>query len=291
MAHSLEFTKMHGAGNDVVILDGIGDSLPDIDTIAARLLDRRLGIGGDQLMVARPSREAAVRVDFWNPDGSRAQMCGNGIRAFLLWLRANGYCDADHIEIETLKGIVVPRLVRDGWVEVDMGEPILAPAKVPTTLRGDAEEAPALDVEIEVLGQTLRASTASMGNPHCVVLVDDVEKTEVARLGSALEHHPAFPERTNVEFVQIVSRDRVLQRTWERGTGETLACGSGACATGVVSMLRGLVDRRVAVELRGGTLEIAWENDDAHVMMTGPAKFVFRGQVELEAIQASERAG
>lgn len=278
---SLEFTKMHGAGNDVVILDGIRETLPDVDSIASFLLDRRLGIGGDQLLVARPGSDAEFRMEIWNPDGSRAEMCANGIRAFFLWLRESGLCEADVAPVETLKGVVTPRLAGPGLVAVDMGLPILEPEKVPTTLRGATADAPALDVAIEALGDALRASAVSIGNPHCVVYVDAVDAVEIERIGPALENHPAFPNRTNVEFVEVVSTRELRQRTWERGTGETLACGSGACAVGAVSMLLGHCERDVEIALRGGTLRIEWPNADAHITMTGPATHVFRGRIDL----------
>jgi diaminopimelate epimerase len=284
-AQGLEFTKMHGAGNDVVILDGIRNSLPEIDSIAAFLLDRRVGVGGDQLVVARPATgaDAAFRMEIWNPDGSRAEMCANGIRAFYLWLRESGLSDADEVPIETLKGIVTPRLAGPGLVAVDMGLPILEPEKVPTTLRGSSAGGPALDVAIEAAGESLRASAISIGNPHCVVYVEAVDEVAIGRLGPALENHPAFPNRTNVEFVEIVSPRRLRQRTWERGTGETLACGSGACAVGVASMLLGHCEAGVEIALRGGTLRIEWAGADSHLTMTGPAAHVFRGCVDLGA--------
>ncbi len=284
-ATELEFTKMHGAGNDVVILDGLRDALPEIDPIASFLLDRRLGIGGDQLLVARPatSSEAPFRMEIWNPDGSRAEMCANGIRAFYVWLRESGHTAEDVVPIETLKGVVTPRHAGPGLVEVDMGQPILQPEKVPTTLRGSGPDAPALDVEIEAAGERLRASAISIGNPHCVVYVDSVDAVEIERLGPALENHPAFPNRTNVEFVEIVSQRQLRQRTWERGTGETLACGSGACAVGVASMLLGHTEREVGITLRGGELRIGWPDDGASITMTGPAVHVYRGRVDLGA--------
>ena len=276
----LAFTKMHGAGNDFVVLDGISGELPPLEPLARRLLDRRFGIGGDQLLVARPSTSADFRMDIYNPDGSRAEMCANGIRAFYLWLRDHGHTRSEEVAIETLKGIVRPRDAGPGLVRVDMGLPILTPEKIPTRL-GVGGEGPVLDVPLDVDGETLLVSSVSMGNPHCVVVVADVDAAPVQQLGPRIEHHPAFPSRVNVEFVQIVTRDRIRQRTWERGTGETLACGSGACATAVASMLRGVADRRVAIELRGGTLTIEWPSDDAHVIMTGPATEVFRGRFAL----------
>jgi len=277
----LAFTKMHGAGNDFVVLDGIAEELPPLEKLARRLLDRRFGIGGDQLLVARPSTAADFRMDIYNPDGSRAEMCANGIRAFYEWLRDHGHTDRDEVGVETLAGVVRPRRAGPGLVTVDMGRPVLAPEKIPTRL-GAGGDGPVLDVPLEVDGEVLRVSSVSMGNPHCVVVVPDVDAAPVERLGPRIEHHPAFPNRVNVEFVEIVTRDRVRQRTWERGTGETLACGSGACAAAVVSILRGVTDRHVRVELRGGSLEIAWPADDAPVERTGPAAHVFEGRIAVQ---------
>jgi diaminopimelate epimerase len=280
-SRELAFTKMHGAGNDFVVLDGLRDGLPALDALAQRLLDRRFGIGGDQLLVARPSGTADFRMDIYNPDGSRAEMCANGIRAFHLWLHSHGHTSADEIAVETLAGIVRPRSAGPGLVTVDMGRPVLAPEKIPTRLAAGTD-GPVLDAPLEVEGETLRVSSVSMGNPHCVIVVDDVDAAPVERLGPHIERHPAFPNRVNVEFVQQLTRSRVRQRTWERGTGETLACGSGACAVAVVSILCGATDRELDVELRGGTLRIAWPADDAAVLMTGPAAEVFSGRFRLD---------
>jgi diaminopimelate epimerase len=275
MSRELPFTKMHGAGNDFVVLDGLRDELPPLEPLAARLLDRHFGIGGDQLLVVRESRSADFRMEIFNPDGSQVEMCANGIRAFYKYVRDRGHTDADEIGVETLSGVVHPRWAGENRVSVDMGLPVLEPAKIPTTLAtGDG---PLLDVPLDVQGETLAVSSVSMGNPHAVIYVDDPDTAPVERLGPLVEHHPAFPNRVNVEFATPVDRGCIRQRTWERGTGETLACGSGACAVAVVSMLRGVVDRRVTIELRGGELAIAWERDDAHVMMTGPADEVFCG--------------
>jgi len=276
----LPFTKMHGAGNDFVVLDGIRDELPPLEPLAARLCDRHFGIGADQLLVVRPSRQADFRMQIFNADGSQVEMCANGIRCFYKFLRDRGHTESDEIGVETLSGVVRPRWAGEGRVRVDMGRPVLEPAKIPTLLgQGDG---PVLELPLEVGGETLRVSSVSMGNPHAVVSVEDPETAEVERLGPAIEHHPAFPNRVNVEFVTARGRGRIQQRTWERGTGETLACGSGACAVAVVSMLRGVVDRKVTLVLRGGELEIEWPSDDAHVMMTGPAAEVFTGAAILE---------
>jgi diaminopimelate epimerase len=232
------------------------------------------------MLVLRPSKAADFRMEIYNADGSQAEMCANGIRAFYKFVRDRGYSDADSIRVETLGGIVVPRWTGEDLVTVEMGSPVLAPAKIPTLLgEGDG---PVLDARLEVGGGTLQVSSVSMGNPHAVIYVDDVDDAPVGTLGPLVENHPAFPNRVNVEFVEVVSRDRLSQRTWERGTGETLACGSGACAVAVVSMLRGVADRRLTVALPGGELSIQWDGEGASVFMTGPAANVFTGRIEVE---------
>ena len=282
MSLELPFTKMHGAGNDFVVLDGLRHELPPLEPLARRLSDRHFGVGFDQLLVVRPSSAADFRMEIYNADGSQVEMCANGIRAFFKYLRDAGHTDREQVRVETLGGVVVPRWAGEDRVSVDMGSPVLAPAKIPTLLGDAASEGPVLDVELEAAGETLRVSTVSMGNPHAVVYVPDVEAAAVERLGPAVEMHPAFPNRVNVEFVQVLSRDRVRQRTWERGTGETLACGSGACAAVVASILRGVSDPAVAVELRGGELQIAWPGAGESVTMTGPATHVFDGRIHIE---------
>jgi len=274
----LAFTKMHGAGNDFILLDGIREELPPIGPIAAKLCDRHFGIGADQLLVVRSSTAADFRMEIYNADGSQAEMCANGIRAFFKYLRDRGHTSLDEIGVETLTGVVRPRWAGPGRVRVQMGRPVLEPAKIPTTLGGSG---PVLGVTLEVGGEHLRISSVSMGNPHAVIFVADPDRAPVERLGPLIENHPAFPNRVNVEFATPVSRRRIRQRTWERGTGETLACGSGACAVAVVSMLEGRVDREVTVELRGGELEIAWPGPESPVFMTGPATEVFTGHVRI----------
>jgi diaminopimelate epimerase len=280
MTRWLEFTKMHGAGNDFVVLDGIRDTLPPLEPLAARLCDRHFGIGADQLLVVRPSRSADFRMQIFNADGSQVEMCANGIRAFFLYVREHGHSQADEIRVETLGGIVTPRAAGPGRVTVDMGRPVFEPEKIPTTLGGG--RGPLLEVPLDVAGERVNVSCVSMGNPHAVIFVEDPERAPVETLGPRIERHPAFPNRVNVEFASPVSRRRIRQRTWERGAGETLACGSGACAVAVVSMLRGLVERSVAIELRGGTLQIDWPDEDGPVSMTGPATEVFNGRIRIE---------
>jgi diaminopimelate epimerase len=295
MNRLLPFAKMHGAGNDFVVLDGIADELPPIEPLAAELCDRHFGIGADQLLVVRPSRAADFRMEIFNADGSQVEMCANGIRAFYQFLRQRGHTSAQQISVETLSGIVRPAWAGPGQITVDMGPPVLVPAKIPTTLRNQHDGAnaddPVLEVPLEVGGETLRVSCVSMGNPHAVVFVDDPDSAPVATLGPAIENHPAFPNRVNVEFVAPVGRSRIRQRTWERGTGETLACGSGACAVAVVSMLLDRVERSVTIELRGGELAIRWEGDAESVFMTGPATEVFTGSYPLDHSDADQTQG
>jgi diaminopimelate epimerase len=278
---TLPFVKMHGAGNDFVVLDGLRSELPPLEPIAAWIADRHFGVGCDQLLVVRPSKDADFRMEIYNADGSQVEMCANGIRAFFKYLRDAGHTAADEIRVETLSGIVIPRWAGRDLVRVEMGRPILAPAKIPAKL--GSGDGPVLDVALAVDGREVRLSSVSMGNPHAVILVDDVDAAPVTTLGPRIETHPAFPNRVNVEFVQVLSRTRLRQRTWERGTGETLACGSGACAVGVVAMLRGLAERDVTIELRGGELRIEWASGEAPVYMTGPAAEVFRGTLTLPA--------
>jgi len=283
MTRELPFTKMHGAGNDFVVLDAIREQLPnDLAALARRMGDRHFGVGADQLLVLRKPRSKAAdfRMDIYNPDGTQVEMCANGIRAFFKYLRDHGHTSADELGVETLSGVVRPRFSGPDRITVDMGLPVLAPAKIPTTLaNGDG---PVLDVPLDLAGEELRVSCVPMGNPHAVVFVDDPETAPVERWGPLVEQHPAFPNRVNVEFVLVRERSRIEQRTWERGTGETLACGSGACAVAVVSMLRGVVDRRVTIALRGGELEIEWPARDSHVWMTGPAAEVFSGSFPVK---------
>ncbi len=288
MTRELPFTKMHGAGNDFVVLDGLSGELPPLDGLAQRLADRHFGVGFDQLLVLRPSKSADVRMEIYDADGSEVEMCGNGIRAVFKYLRDRGLTEKDELRVETLGGIVVPRWAGPDLVTVDMGEPVLAPPKIPTRLgRGDG---PVLDAELAVDGETHAVSCVSMGNPHAVLYVPDVDDAPVRGLGPRIETHDAFPNRTNVEFVQLLGRDRVRQRTWERGTGETLACGSGACAVMVASRLRGVVDARVTVELRGGELALAWEGPGHEVFMTGPAAEVFSGRIRIEGEPCSRES-
>jgi diaminopimelate epimerase len=289
----IEFTKLHGAGNDFVLLDATSQELPPLEEFSRRIADRHFGIGADQVLVVErptPGSDADFRMDIYNADGSRVEMCANGIRAFYEYLRGHGHTDADEVRVETLSGVVVPRRVEPGRVRVDMGLPVLEPAKIPTTL--GSGDGPVLDVTLPLEGLEgvdgpLRVSCVSLGNPHCVIEVANPDAVPIDTLGPSIEQHDAFPNRVNVEFIAVESRRRIRQRTWERGTGETLACGSGACAVAVTAMLRGVVDRTVEIELRGGELEIVWQTDDSHVFMTGPAVEVYSGRISKEGTGCS----
>ena len=287
----IPFTKMHGAGNDYVYVNGFALQIPDPAALARVVSLRRKGIGSDGLILVQPSSVAAVRMEMYNADGSRGEMCGNGIRcvARLHYERAaQSRNPPNRIVIETDCGPKTVELKLDGGrvieATVDMGEPILEGREIPVAADGRI-----VDYPLEVGGRAWRISAASMGNPHCVVFVDDeavfaLEDSEFARVGRQFEHHPFFPRRVNTEFILPLSRDRLRMRVWERGSGETLACGTGACASLVAAVLTGRTERRAMLELRGGKLEIEWrERGESanHVMMTGEAVEVFSGEVDV----------
>jgi len=269
---SVRFTKMHGAGNDYVYVDAFEQEVADRALLARRVSDRHKGIGSDGLILLLPSRAADVRMEMYNADGSRAQMCGNGVRCLAHLARDHGRADGPVVRVETDAGIKEVTLL-DGAARASMGRPSLAPADIPVLLDGDR----IVDRDVDVLDRTFAVTCVSMGNPHAVIYVDDVDGMDVERYGRALENSPLFPERTNVEFVQVVTRDRVRQRTWERGSGETLACGTGACAVCVAGVLTGRSAPRIEIELRGGTLLLEWPDEETSVVMTGPVANVFTG--------------
>jgi diaminopimelate epimerase len=295
----LKFTKMQGAGNDFVVLDATRAPIA-LDAAQWRwLADRRFGVGADQiLVVGRP--DDAARADFsyriFNPDGGEVEQCGNGARAFARFVRERGLSDATSIRVETMSGLITPTVEADGTVTVDMGAPRLAPDDVPFDARGLAgrrvrdETLYALEVTIDGAGQTFEFGVLSMGNPHAVTLVDDVATAPVGTVGPRIELHPRFPRRVNVGFLEIVDRRTVRLRVFERGAGETLACGTGACAAVVSGIRRGLLDASVAVHTRGGILVIGWTGAAgdlaAPVTMRGPAATVFEGEVEIPDVEA-----
>ncbi len=276
----LPFTKMQGCGNDYVYVDGFHHRVDDPPALARAISDRRFGVGSDGLILVLPSERADVRMRMWNSDGSESEMCGNGIRCVAKFAYERGLAPRKaRLTAETGAGVLALDLdVRDGRVEavtVDMGVPRLERAEIPVAgpLAGPGR---VVDEPLAVGDRTLGVTCVSMGNPHCVTFVDDVEAFPVARYGPLVENHPAFPRRTNTEFVQVVSRGEVVQRTWERGAGETWACGTGASAVCVAGVLTGRTDRRVLVHLLGGDLRIEWR-EDGHVLKTGPAVVVFDG--------------
>jgi len=285
----LKFTKMHGAGNDFIVLDATREALALGPEQWRRLADRRFGIGADQILVVeRPTEEGCdFRYRIFNNDGGEVEQCGNGSRAFVRFVSDKGLTDKRSIRVQTMSGIITPRLEDDGSVTVDMGAPILEPARVPFDAAGLAGVAQGRDtvwplaVHAGGVERTVLVSTVSMGNPHAVQVVDDVETAPVAETGPQIEHHPRFPKRVNAGYLQVIDRGHVKLRVFERGAGETLACGTGACAAVVAGIRRGLLDSPVQVQARGGILTIRWAGEGQPVMMSGPAETVFEGEIEL----------
>ncbi|PLX85466.1 MAG: diaminopimelate epimerase [Desulfuromonas sp.] len=274
----MKFAKMHGAGNDYVYVDGFQETVRDPAALSRKVSDRHFGIGSDGLVLILPSSVADLRMRIFNPDGSEAEMCGNGIRCVAKYAHDHGLVAREEISVETGAGVLTVHLTvgdrgRVGRVRVDMGRPRLTRGEIPVT--GPPEEQ-IIGAELQVLDRTFHITCVSMGNPHCVIFVDNVEEFPVAKYGPPLESNDLFPNRTNVEFVEIISPREVRQRTWERGTGETLACGTGASAVTVAGVLNGLTERRILNHLPGGDLEMEWL-EDGHVLMTGPAVQVFEG--------------
>jgi diaminopimelate epimerase len=278
----LPFVKMHGIGNDYVYIDCFAQRVPDPAALARRVSPRRTGIGSDGLILICPSPVADCRMEMYNADGSRGEMCGNGIRCVAKYVHEHGLSHANPLRVETDVGVLLLQLgTRNGMVEqvtVDMGAPILAGPRIPVAAEGRVIDAP-----LAVAGQTYRITCVSMGNPHCVVFLPEVEDLDLARLGPSFEHHPFFPRRVNTEFIRVDGPAALRMRVWERGSGETAACGTGACAALVAAVLTGRAERRAVVRLDGGTLDVEWRAADEHVYMTGPAEEVFRGEIEIEA--------
>ncbi|SBW03583.1 Diaminopimelate epimerase [uncultured delta proteobacterium] len=274
------FTKMEGLGNDYVYAEEFGKPIKNAPEIARLVSDRHFGVGSDGLILIGSSDKADFRMRMFNADGSEGEMCGNGIRCVGKYVYDYGLTLKTAVTVETLAGIRNLKLNLSGYrvqsVRVDMGQAILEPKKIPI----DATGKDYIDREIVVDGKTYRGTAVSMGNPHFVIPVDDVDKLDLAAMGPSFEHHKLFPKRVNTEFVQILSKKEVRMRVWERGSGETLACGTGACATAVACALNGWTDRKVTVHLLGGDLFIEWDKDNT-VYMTGPATTVFDGEYLL----------
>ncbi len=273
----MKFTKMQGLGNDYVYVNCFEETLNNPGETAVRVSDRHFGIGADGLIMINPSGNADFEMEMYNADGSRGEMCGNGIRCVAKYVYDYGLTDKTHISIETLGGIkYVDLIVEDGkvrLVKVDMGSPVLETEKIP--VRGVGERA--VNAPIQVDGREYRMTAVSMGNPHAVVFVDDVKGLELEKTGPFFENHECFPKRVNTEFVRVLDRKTVEMRVWERGSGETLACGTGACAAAVACVLNNLTEEAVTVKLLGGDLQIQWDRKKDKVYMTGPAAVVFDG--------------
>jgi diaminopimelate epimerase len=273
----LQFAKMHGLGNDFVVFDGTREPLLLTPEFIRRIATRRFGIGCDQVLVVESADRAGVDFHYriFNADGDEVEQCGNGARCFARFVQARGLCDRNEIVVSTNNRTLRLQVRDDGHVRVNMGVPRLDPAEIPLNM-----PTAAASYRIDVDGSRLEFGAVSMGNPHAVLKVGDVDVAPVERLGPLIEHHAAFPERVNVGFLEILDPSHGRLRVFERGVGETLACGSGACAAAVVGRVQGLLDPRVVLSLRGGDLEIEWAGPDAPVMMTGPAEHVFDGQIQ-----------
>jgi len=278
MSSKLAFTKMHGLGNDFVVIDAVRQHIELSEAQVRYLADRHFGVGCDQLLIVEAAQTPGVdfRYRIFNADGGEVEQCGNGARCFARFVFDQGLTDKREIRVETKKGVITPRLEADGNVTVDMGVPVVNPADVPFVSESDAYVQP-----LDVAGNTIAITAVSMGNPHAVQVVADVDTAPVAEQGLLIEHHPRFPARVNAGFLQIVDEHRVRLRVFERGAGETLACGTGACAAVVAGILRELVVSPVTVETRGGELTIAWNGVGTPVMMTGPAVSVFSADITL----------
>ncbi len=275
---NLRFTKMHGLGNDFMVIDGVTQSVHLDSSLIKRMGDRHFGIGFDQLLLVERSQQPGVdfRYRIFNCDGSEVEQCGNGARCFARFVHDQGLTDKREIAVETAKGLIYPSLEDNGEVTVNMGQPRFQPAEVPFQA-----EAAAVMHPLEVDGNIVEITVVSMGNPHAVQVVPDVAIAPVAEQGPLIERHPRFPQRVNAGFMQIVARDAIRLRVFERGAGETLACGTGACAAVVAGIQRGLLDNKVRVSTRGGELTICWPGGNAPVLMTGPAETVYEGNLTI----------
>lgn len=275
----MKFTKMHGIGNDYVYVNCFKEEIENPSELARFVSNRNFGVGSDGLILIRPSEKADFQMDMYNSDGSQAEMCGNGIRCVGKYVYDYGLTDKTQITVDTLAGIKYLDLtVEDGKVSkirVNMGEPILKPELVPVI----SPEDPAVDIPIEVKGKKYNMTCVSMGNPHAVIFMDHVKELDIEVIGPYFENHTCFPKRTNTEFVEILDRNTVNMRVWERGAGETLACGTGACATAVACVLNDKTEDKITVHLLGGDLQIEWDRETNQIYMTGPATTVFDGEL------------
>ena len=277
----LQFTKMHGLGNDYVYMDAINQKIENRSELAKFVSDRHFGIGSDGLILICPSEKADFRMQMFNQDGSEAEMCGNGIRCVGKFVYDKGLTKKETITVETLAGIkILVTTAKNGKIEtarVDMGEPILEPEKIPVI----SNENPVKNLKLEVEDKNFIFTCVSIGNPHAVTFIkEDVNKFDICKYGAKLEVNKAFPKKANIEFINVIDDKTLNMRVWERGAGETLACGTGACAVTVAAILNGYTERTVTVHLLGGDLKIEWNKNDNHVYMTGPATTVFEGKID-----------
>ncbi len=286
----ITFTKMHGLGNDFIVINCLDTEFPDPSGFAVRYCHRRFGIGADQLLLIYPSDKADFMMKIFNADGGEVEMCGNGIRCFAKYIWDRGLSDKDILEVETLAGIIKPERAGDmaqNMVKVDMGEPILEPEKIPVNIPPHPPltkggQRGVIDYPLQIIDRQFKITCISMGNPHAVIFLDeDISDFPVSVYGPEIEHHNIFPKRSNVEFINIKNKSELKMRVWERGSGETMACGTGASAAGVAAMLKGLTDKKVIVHLSGGDLIIEWVHNN-HVHMTGPAVEVFDGRIKID---------
>ncbi|HUV99783.1 MAG TPA: diaminopimelate epimerase [Gallionella sp.] len=275
---SIKFTKMHGAGNDFVVIDGVRQNIQLTPEQLRLMADRHFGVGCDQiLIVEKPvNKEADFRYRIFNSDGGEVEQCGNGARCFMRFVHDQNLTGKREILVETHGGLISPRLEQDGRITVNMGPPVFDPALVPFDGGSGAVSEP-----LEVAGKILEISAMSMGNPHAVQLVADIEQAPLEKLGPLIEHHPRFPRRVNAGFMQVMDRHSLRLRVYERGAGETLSCGTGACAAAVTGIRRGLLDSPVNVATRGGVLTVNWDGEGQPVLMTGPAISVFSGEINI----------
>lgn len=276
----MKFTKMHGCGNDYLYVNGFTEQVRDKAALARKASDRHFGVGGDGVIFINPSDKADFEMEMYNADGSRGEMCGNGIRCVAKYVYDKGLTDKTSISVISHGAIKYLDLtVEDGKVKtvrVNMGSPELTPAKIPVL----SEKETVIDEEIIVCGKSYHMTCISMGNPHAVVFMDDVEQMKIEEIGPYFENHERFPNRINTEFVKVLDRNRVQMRVWERGSGETLACGTGCCATVTACVLNGLTEEKVTVKVLGGELFIEWDREKNMIFMTGPAETVFEGEIE-----------
>lgn len=279
----ISFTKMHGCGNDYIYINGADHTIENKKELAIRLSDRHFGIGGDGIIFINPSEQADFEMEMYNADGSRAEMCGNGIRSVAKYVYDKGLTEKKELQIESAGSIKTIWLTtkedKVTAVQVNMGRPIFLPEQIPVLT--DEKKEVILEELIEVEGKQFHYTAVSMGNPHAVIQVEDPMSVEIEKLGPMIEHHRNFPKRINTEFIKVEDRQNITMRVWERGSGETLACGTGACAVAAACILNGLTENKVTVKLLGGSLLIEWDRDQDQIYMTGPAETVFEGTIEV----------